>query len=239
MSTPPARRAFGRDRHHERDGEAERVRAGDDENGDGADDGFVGKADESPHDRRDDAGAEREPEQPSGRAVGDALRTRGRVLRLGDEPLDAGERGVVAHRGDLDANPESVATVPATTASPSSRVERCCDSPVIIDSSMLAAPDTTRPSAGTRPPGRTTTTSPTRRSAGATVTDAIALDAFGLIGQQRRERVQCRRGLRERAHLDPVTEQHDHDQQRELPPEVELVVEEAEARARGRRRTRP
>ena len=41
------------------------------------------------------------------------------------------------------------------------------DSPVIIDSSMLAAPLTTRPSAGTRPPGRTTTTSPTCSSLGA------------------------------------------------------------------------
>ena len=35
---------------------------------------------------------------------------------------------------------------------------------------MLAEPCTIRPSAGTRPPGRTTTTSPTCSSAGATVT---------------------------------------------------------------------
>ena len=63
---------------------------------------------------------------------------------------------------------ESVAIVPATTIAPSLRVT-VCDSPVIIDSSMLEEPETTRPSAGTRPPGRTTTTSPSSRFAGATV----------------------------------------------------------------------
>ena len=67
--------------------------------------------------------------------------------------------------------PESVATVPATTRSLSARVT-VRDSPVIIDSSMLADPETTSPSAGTRPPGRTTTRSPTCRSAGATATVA-------------------------------------------------------------------
>ncbi len=41
---------------------------------------------------------------------------------------------------------------------------------MIIDSSMLALPSTIRPSAGTDPPGRTRTTSPTTSSAGATVT---------------------------------------------------------------------
>ena len=66
-------------------------------------------------------------------------------------------------------SPESVATVPATTWSPVPR-RTGRDSPVIIASSMLAEPCTMRPSAGTRPPGRTTTTSPTLRSAGATVT---------------------------------------------------------------------
>ena len=63
--------------------------------------------------------------------------------------------------------PESVATVPATTVSPSPR-RTGFDSPVIIDSSMLAEPARIRPSAGTRPPGRTTTRSPSRRSVGAT-----------------------------------------------------------------------
>ncbi|SKT81440.1 Uncharacterised protein [Mycobacteroides abscessus subsp. abscessus] len=66
-------------------------------------------------------------------------------------------------------NPESVATVPATTCSPTPR-RTGADSPVTIDSSRLALPSTTRPSAGTDPPGRTTTMSPTRKSASGTVT---------------------------------------------------------------------
>ena len=64
--------------------------------------------------------------------------------------------------------PESVATVPATTVSPSPR-RTVRDSPVIIDSSMLADPSRTTPSAGMLPPGRTITTSSTRSSSGETV----------------------------------------------------------------------
>ena len=62
---------------------------------------------------------------------------------------------------------ESVATVPATTRSPGSRAT-AFDSPVIIDSSNAAEPVSIVPSAGTRPPGRTSTRSPGRRSAMAT-----------------------------------------------------------------------
>ena len=69
----------------------------------------------------------------------------------------------------LTRRPESVATVPATTRSPTPR-RTGTDSPVTIDSFMSAAPSMISPSAGTLPPGRTMTTSPTRRSDGATVT---------------------------------------------------------------------
>ena len=62
----------------------------------------------------------------------------------------------------------SVATVPATTRSPSPR-DTGVDSPVTMDSSTSAWPSMTRPSAGMRPPGRTTTRSPTLSSEGATV----------------------------------------------------------------------
>ena len=64
--------------------------------------------------------------------------------------------------------PESVATVPATTESPTPR-RTGRDSPVTIDSSTSAAPSTITPSAGTLPPGRTITVSPTPSSEGATV----------------------------------------------------------------------
>ena len=62
----------------------------------------------------------------------------------------------------------SVATVPATTCAPGPRAT-VDDSPVIIDSSIAAVPSITSPSAGTRPPGRTMTTSPTASSDGETV----------------------------------------------------------------------
>ena len=54
-------------------------------------------------------------------------------------------------------------TVPAITVAPG-RFDTVLDSPVIMDSSTWAAPSTTVPSAGTRAPGRTRTTSPTRNS---------------------------------------------------------------------------
>src|SRR6476619_2103714 len=99
-------------------------------------------------------------------------------------------------------SPESVATVPATTSSPTPR-RTGTDSPVTIDSLISAAPSTISPSAGTLPPGRTITTSPSRSSDGATVTvllpappGVVFLDPFGFIGQQRGERVQRRAGLR-------------------------------------------
>ncbi len=58
--------------------------------------------------------------------------------------------------------------MPATTRSPTARAAGR-DSPVIIDSSSSAAPSTMTPSAGTRPPERTRTTSPTASSLAGTV----------------------------------------------------------------------
>ena len=58
---------------------------------------------------------------------------------------------------------ESVETVPATTRSPIV-LATGLDSPVIIDSSNSAVPSTIVASAGTRPPARTNTTSPTDSS---------------------------------------------------------------------------
>ena len=98
------RRDRGGERDHQRDREAERVRARDHEHGDGVLDRLVGIAHEHPDDERDDPGAGRHVEQPTGGAVGECLRARARRLRFGDEPLDAGQRGVVADR--LDAHPD-------------------------------------------------------------------------------------------------------------------------------------
>ena len=71
----------------------------------------------------------------------------------------------------LMRRPESVATVPATTRSPGPR-DTGRDSPVTIDSFIAAVPSTISPSAGTLPPGRTTTRSPTRSCDGGTRTSS-------------------------------------------------------------------
>ena len=126
---------------------------------------------------------------------------------------------------------ESVDTVPATTRSPTS-LATGLDSPVIIDSSSSAEPSTISPSAGTRAPERTSTTSPGRRSSIATdSTVAVGPDPLGLVGQQRGQRGEGVLGLAEGPHLLPVAQQHDRDQRGQLPPEVQ--VERVE---RGRHR---
>ena len=58
--------------------------------------------------------------------------------------------------------------------------------------------------------------------------EVIPLDLLRFIRKQRGERVECTRGLSQRPHLYPVTEQHDNDEQRKLPPEVEFVRNQLE-----------
>ena len=95
--------ALSGDGHHQRDRQAQRVRAGDDQHGDGAHDRRIGIADDSPHHRGDRGGAQREPEQQRRRLVGDPLRPRGRVLCLRDQPLNTREGGLIPRGGDLHA----------------------------------------------------------------------------------------------------------------------------------------
>ena len=108
---------------------------------------------------------------------------------------------------------ESVDTVPATTRSPTS-LATGFDSPVIIDSSSSAEPSTISPSAGTRAPERTSTTSPTPQLVERDRLHlSVGADPLGLVGQQRGERGEGVLGLAERLHLLPVAEQHDRHQQ--------------------------
>ena len=87
---------------------------------------------------------------------------------------------------------------------------------------MSAAPSTISPSAGTRA-ARPDQDDIARRQ----LRDRHRLDrpvpkALGLIGKQLGERLQRAARLADRAHLQPVAEQHDHDQRGQLPPELEL-----------------
>ena len=95
------------------------------------------------------------------------------------------------------------------------------------------------PSAGTRPPERTSTTSPGAQLGQRHRLDrAVGVDPLGLVGQQRGQRVERARRLAERAHLQPVAEQHDHDQERQLPPEVQVEPADAERGGGAGARTR-
>ena len=93
----------GRQRDHERDRQAERVRAGDDEHGHGRLDRALHVAGERPGDERHGRGAGRDVEQQRREAIGEHLGPTPARLGVGDEALDAGERGVLPHRVDLDA----------------------------------------------------------------------------------------------------------------------------------------
>ncbi|MDI2023326.1 hypothetical protein PJL18_03874 [Paenarthrobacter nicotinovorans] len=77
----------------------------------------------------------------------------------------------------------SVATVPATTGSPSAR-STVLDSPVIIDSSNSARPSTMVPSAGIRAPDRTRTTSPCLSSDTGTVSTPASVTRSASSGRR-------------------------------------------------------
>jgi len=73
------------------------------------------------------------------------------------------------------------ATVPPTTTAPDA-LEISRDSPVIRDSSTSAVPSNTIPSAGTRDPGRTRTTSATRNCARGTLSMPDSVTRSALSG---------------------------------------------------------
>ena len=96
---------FGRrQRDDERDRKAQRMRAGDDQNGDRADQGVVGPAEREPHHGGGDRSDDRDIEQHRCGAVGQRLCPRLGLLRVGDETLDAAQCGVVTDGGDLHTN---------------------------------------------------------------------------------------------------------------------------------------
>ena len=54
------------------------------------------------------------------------------------------------------------------------------------------------------------------------VADVVSLDQFGVVGEQLGEDRDGAAGLADRLHLLPVAEQHDRDEQGQLPPELEV-----------------
>ena len=130
-----------RDRDDERNREPERVRAGDDEHRhDPLDrERGVGAGARARRSSVTSAGAERDDREAERRAVGERLRAGARLLRLRDEPHDAGERGALARA----ASPRRAASRRRSPCRRSPRRPACFstgrDSPVIIDSLTRAA----------------------------------------------------------------------------------------------------
>ena len=150
------------DGRHQRHGEPERVRAGDDEHRHQPFDGKrAGRSDREPDDERERARDDRDDRQQERGAVGQRLRTGAGRLRLFNQPHDVGERGPLA--GARHRHAKGAGAVDG--AGDDLRALDLChrtDSPVIIDSFTSLLPLCTTPSAGTLAPGRTSTRSPSR-----------------------------------------------------------------------------
>ncbi len=226
--------ALGRDRDDERNGQAQRVRARDDQDRDGTDDGLVEVAEQRPHGEGEDTGEGGEVEEEGGGPVRERLGSGGRGLRVGDHALDAGERGVLPHRGDAHAQ----CTVGGDRAGDDGVADGAGHGAGLTGDHRLvhlgAAVDD-------RPVGRDARTGPHQGDiADGEVAErdrhhAVRGHLLGRVGQHRGQGVERARRRAQRPHLEPVPEQHDHDQQRQFPPEVEVEPAQSERGHPGRR----
>ena len=198
--------------------------AGDDQDRHRAHHGVIGHAEQRPGDRGDRSGTESEPEKPRRGGIRDDVVPGRGVLRFGHQALDTGEGGVVARGGDFDAE-TGIGGDGASHDRVSGGARHWAG--LAGDHGLVhvgaAFPD--------RAVGRDA-------RAGADEDEVAALqlvgrdaspqlvvfDAFCHVRQQCGQRVERGRRLGEGAHLDPVAQQHDHDQQGELPPEFQLVA---------------
>ena len=225
---PACGRDGGRERDHQRDGQAERVRAGDHQHGDRCGRRRRRRRRAAPHDERDDRGRRwrrRTAARRTGRrAPGHGCWTACASATSRWMPASAVSSPTASTRTRID---ESVETVPATTRSPTAFGDRprlagdhrLVELGVAVDDLAVGR----HPATGTDQhdvadaqlgrPARSRDPSP-----------SITL---GVVGEQLGERGERASRLADRLHLLPVAEQHDRDQRGELPPELE--VEPAEA----------
>ncbi len=118
-------RQRGRDGDHERHRQAERVRARDHHDRDGAFGHEVGAAvRERPRDHGDDARPDRDVGEPHRGPVGDRLGPGLGRLRLGDQPHDAGERRLLAGLRDPHSEGTTLVDRARDDAVPGSLVDR-------------------------------------------------------------------------------------------------------------------
>ena len=224
---PGPGRHGGRQRYDERDGESEGVWAGDHQHRHGANHGVVGVAQRQPHQERHHSGAGRDVEQQRREPIGQGLGTAAARLRLGDQSLDAGQRRVVTHGVDAHAN----GRVGGDCAGDHLVAGRLGDRPRLAGDhgfvQLGVALDDL--AVGRDPRARTHQ----HDVAAAQVGEgdgrhlAVGSDTVGLVGQEFGQRRQGTLGLADGLHLLPVAQQHDRDQCRQLPPELEVQPVEA------------
>ncbi len=226
----PCRRRGG-DRDHERDRQPKGMGAGDHEDRHRADDPVGSVADRRPGRKCDDRSGGRHVEQRGGCAVGEHLGARVRALCVGDESPDTGQRRVVADGVDTYPNR------PIRRHGPGDDTV----SFAALDGPGFAGDHRFVHRCGTSHDlavGRHSTTGPDQDDVTESEIRNGDLDGFASfdplrsVRQEFGERGERALGLSDRFHLLPVAEQHDHDQRRQLPPEVEITPAE---RARERR----
>ncbi len=227
-----SRRTLCRNGYDQRDGQSERVRAGDDEHADRPCQRIRGGTERCPDHHGDQCAAEGKPEQHPGGAVSDALRPCARRLGLSDQVLDSSQCSVLADCCDLNTDGGIRGDGACHDGVP--HCPQLC-SRLTRDHGLINA-------------GGSLTDYPVCRDtrAGTYENDVsddqlrwgdlmkhVAVDKDGGVRQQRRQRVEGRSCLGEGTHLDPVSEQHDVDEQRKLPPEVHIGSQDAHARPHG------
>ncbi len=213
------RRRQGNDK---RDGEPQRMRAGDDQHGHGPDQRLVGFSQEQPDDCGDRRRSDGDVEQQRRCTVSDRLSPRLRFLSLTNEPLNPTKRSVVADGCDLDSD----GVVGCDRASDHviafglrhwigfSGEHRLVDLDAALDDPAIRGHSTSRPNQ--QPVADRQIADRNRRHI------SVVADAFSFVRKQFGQCSECSPGLTDRLHLLPMTKEHDHDEARKLPPEFEI-----------------
>ncbi len=221
-----ARRHPGGDRDHEGNGQSEGVRTGDHQNGHGSDHRLLRLGRRQPGDDRDHRGAKGHVEQQRRSPVGEHLSAGLRLLSLGDEELDPGQSRVCANCFDLDPNRVVGRNGPGdhSLARPFCNRFRLAGHHRLVDVHFSGGDR----SIGRHPAAGSDENFVTYRELGnGDRFGACRGNSVCLVRQQIGERSEGAAGLADGAHLHPVAEQHDGDEGRELPPELEVKPAES------------
>ena len=215
----------GGDRRREGDDERNRqpqgVRTGDHQHRHRADDGLIPVAEQSPDEEGYEAGPDRNVDENCREAVGERLGAGAGGLGLLDQALDAGQRGVGADRlhPDADRGAGDDGAGDDLVARSLRNWPRLAGDHRLIELRLALAD---------LPVGRYSGAGPHQdhiaRVQGGEGNDlhAVRGDPLRLVRQERRQGVERPSGLADGPHLLPVAEEHDVDEEGQLPPEIEI-----------------